>query len=57
MNHYKISVVIPCYYAEKSIAGVVEKTAEELCKYCEYEFILVNDGSKDGTYSEIKRLA
>ena len=57
MNHYKISVVIPCYYAEKSIAGVVEKTAEELCKYCEYEFILVNDGSNDGTYAEIKQLA
>ena len=57
MNNYKISVVIPCYYAEKSIAGVVEKTAEELDKYCDYEFILVNDGSNDGTYSEIKRLA
>ena len=25
MNNYKISVVIPCYYAEKSIASVVEK--------------------------------
>ena len=49
MNRYKISVVIPCYYAEKSIAGVVEKTAEELDKYCDYEFVLVNDGSDDGT--------
>lgn len=57
MNKYKISVVIPCYYAEKSIAGVVEKTAEELEKYCDYEFVLVNDGSNDGTYSEIKKLA
>ena len=57
MNNYKISVVIPCYYSEKSIAEVVEKTADELDKYCEYEFILVNDGSNDATYSEIKRLA
>ena len=57
MNNYKISVVIPCYYAEKSIASVVEKTAEELQKYCDYEFILVNDGSDDGTYYEIKKLA
>lgn len=57
MNKYKISVVIPCYYSEKSIADVVEKTAEELEKYCDYEFILVNDGSNDGTYSEIKKLA
>lgn len=57
MNNFKISVVIPCYYAEKSIADVVEKTAEELRKFCDYEFILVNDGSNDGTYAEIKRLS
>lgn len=57
MNEYKISVVIPCYYAEKSIAEVVEKTAAELENYCDYEFVLVNDGSDDGTYYEIKRLA
>ena len=57
MNNYKISVVIPCYYAEKSIADVVEKTVQELDQYCDYEFILINDGSIDGTYSEIKRLA
>ena len=57
MNNYKISVVIPCYYAEKTIADIVEKTAEELDKYCDYEFILINDGSNDGTYPEIKKLA
>lgn len=57
MNNYKISVVIPCYYSEKSIAAVVQKTAAELNEYCNYEFVLVNDGSNDGTYSEIKRLA
>lgn len=57
MNNYKISVVIPCYYSEKSIAAVVQKTAAELNEYCDYEFVLVNDGSNDGTYSEIKRLA
>ena len=57
MNNYKISVIIPCYYAEKSIADVVEKTAEELSEYCDYEFILINDGSNDGTYAQIKKLA
>lgn len=57
MNNYKISVVIPCYYSEKSISEVVQKTAAELNEYCNYEFVLVNDGSNDGTYSEIKRLA
>lgn len=57
MNKCKISVVIPCYYAEKSIAEVVYQTAAELEKYSDFEFVLVNDGSEDGTYSEIKRLA
>lgn len=57
MNNYKISVIIPCYYSEKSIADVVKKTAAELQKYCDYEFILVNDGSTDGTYREIQKLA
>jgi len=55
----KISVVIPCYYSEKTIASVVEATIEEfkkLKKY-QYEFILVNDGSEDGTFSEIIKLA
>ena len=55
----KISVVIPCYYSEKTIASVVESTIEEfkkLKKY-QYEFILVNDGSEDGTFLEIIKLA
>ena len=49
-------MVIPCYYAEKSIAAVVEQTAAQLDGH-DYEFILVNDGSTDGTYREIQRLA
>ena len=59
MSKIKISIVIPCYYAEKSIAGVVEQTALELNKYDKYtyEFILVNDGSEDATYYEIQRLS
>lgn len=57
MNNCKISVVIPCYYAEKTIADVVKQTAAELDKYCNYEFVLVNDGSNDGTYLKIKELA
>lgn len=59
MNKTKISIVIPCYYAEKSITGVVEKTARELDKYYKYsyEFILVNDGSDDNTFSEIIKLS
>lgn len=59
MSKIKISIIIPCYYAEKSIAGVVEQTAAELDQYDHYtyEFILVNDGSADATYYEIQRLS
>lgn len=53
----KISVVIPCYNSEKSIAEVVDLTKCELLKLgYEYEFVLVNDYSKDNTFNEIKVL-
>lgn len=53
-----VSVVIPCYYSEKTIRKVVELVMAEFEKNEGYtcEFVLVNDGSTDGTYAEIKRL-
>lgn len=59
MNKIKISIIIPSYQAEKSIASVVEQTVMELDKLDKYvyEFIIVNDGSSDRTYSEIQRLS
>ena len=54
----KVSVVIPCYYSEATIGKVVNLTREELSKGgYESEFILVNDGSTDGTFREIQKLA
>ena len=55
----KISVVIPCYYSEKSLPIIVNDTVatiEDDGRY-DYEIILINDGSKDGTWSVIKELA
>ncbi|MBB3171246.1 glycosyltransferase family 2 protein [Parvibacter caecicola] len=52
-----VSVVIPCYYSEDMIEEVVELTKKELVEAgYEYEFILVNDGSVDGTFDAIERL-
>lgn len=52
-----ISVVIPCYYSEATIAKVVNMTKEELvARGFGYEFVLVNDGSDDGTFAEIEKL-
>lgn len=52
-----VSVVIPCYYSEKMIGTVVEQTRAELKKAgYGYEFVLVNDGSTDGTFTAITEL-
>lgn len=52
-----VSVVIPCYYSEKMIGTVVEQTRAELKRAgYDYEFVLVNDGSTDGTFAAIAEL-
>lgn len=55
----KISVVIPCYNSEKTIEEVVykiKKAIQQMSGY-EYEIILVNDCSRDGTFGKIRELA
>lgn len=55
----KISVIIPCYNEQEAIPifyDAITKTAEELSQV-EMEFLFVNDGSKDGSFAEMKRLA
>lgn len=54
----KISFVIPCYRSEKTLEHVVAEindTMRKLHKY-EYEIVLVNDCSPDGTLQVIRRL-
>ena len=53
-----VSIVIPCYNSEHTIAEVVELTMAEFAKMPGYdcEFVLVNDNSADGTFDEIRRL-
>ncbi len=53
----KLSLVIPCYNEE----GNVEKFFSEVNrvfkeKVSDYEFVFVNDGSKDKTYQKLKNL-
>lgn len=54
-----ISFVIPCYCSELTIEGVVNEIIEEVLKRSgyDYEIILINDFSKDGTRDVIFRLA
>lgn len=53
-----VSIVIPCYNSEHTIAHVVEQTIAEFSAWDDYdcEFVLVNDCSADDTFGEIRRL-
>lgn len=55
----RLSVVIPCYNSEKNLGEVVDTTVQYLnaMKDLSYEFVLVNDCSKDNTFEVIKGLA
>ncbi len=49
----KVSVVIPAYNAEKTIGPLLDSLLA--MDYPEYEVIVVNDGSKDGTKEIVQR--
>lgn len=53
-----VSVVVPCYNSEHTIAELVRLTVQEIEKLPKYsvEFVLVNDYSKDGTMDVIRSL-
>lgn len=54
----KVSFVIPCYASEKTIESVIKELDEEMESVAEYEweYVLVNDCSPDGTFEKIKEL-
>ncbi len=53
----KVSFIIPCYRSEQTLPGVVAEINDtmENCAY-DYEIILVNDCSPDGTLATIRSL-
>lgn len=50
----KISFVIPCYYSEKTIGTVCDDILRTMSGR-DFEIILVNDGSTDGTWNTISQ--
>lgn len=59
MSKEKISVVVPCYNEEEALPFFYEeicKVAKEM-KKIEFEFLFINDGSKDKTLSILRDLA
>lgn len=58
-NKEKISIIVPCYNEEDSLPIFYEeitKIAKEM-KEQDFEFLFVNDGSKDNTLKILKELA
>lgn len=56
----KLSIVIPCYNEEESIApfiSAMEKIENQLSDNLIFEYLFVNDGSKDKTLAELKGVA
>jgi undecaprenyl-phosphate 4-deoxy-4-formamido-L-arabinose transferase len=58
MARLGISVVVPVYNSERSLMGVVERIERVLDQTgSEYEIVLVDDGSRDGSWRRIQELA
>jgi glycosyltransferase involved in cell wall biosynthesis len=53
-----LSVVVPVYNSETTLPELVERVHQVLTGYvAAHEIILVNDGSRDGSWSVIEALA
>ena len=55
----KISIVIPVYYNQDNLRPLYADMSEKLLNRDEYEWeiVMVNDGSKDESYTVMKELA
>jgi len=55
----KISIIIPCYNEEEALDIIHQAIVDEMegLKDYDYELLLVNDGSSDGTLEKMRRLA
>ena len=56
----KISIVVPCYNEEESIPAFYEEMKKITLKMqdkCDFEFVFVNDGSKDKTLDILRKLS
>ncbi len=57
-NRKLISLIVPCYNEEAALPLFYEEAAKVLSALdYDYELLLINDGSKDGTLDVMKRLA
>ena len=50
-----ISIIIPCYNVERTVARKIEETLEIIYPRSKYEIIAVESGSNDNTYGELSK--
>lgn len=59
MKDVKLSLVVPCYNEEQNVLAFYN-TAKSVFSECDYsdkvEMIFINDGSRDNTFSELKKI-
>ena len=55
---FKLSIIIPCYNEKTTINIILKKVIDslEIEKILNYEIIIVDDHSKDGTIDLLKKL-
>ena len=54
---FKLSIIIPCYNENQTIDKIISKISESLStyNYLNYELIIVDDNSTDGTKDKLKK--
>ena len=57
-DNFKLSIIIPCYNEKNTIELILEKIIQSFKNYkiFNYEIIIVDDNSKDGTKEILKNL-
>lgn len=57
-SQYKLSLVVPCYNEEKALAPFMAEVRKVMgTMACDYELILINDGSRDRTLELMRQYA
>src|SRR3989344_8391258 len=51
----KLSIIVPVYNEEKTIATVIDKLLSLSIQSTIIEIVIVNDGSSDNTFSQLKK--